>query len=228
MYKAEDDKAVLSVFRDDYSCDNPRDWDNLGTMVCWHRRYSLGDKHNFDSPEDFFFSLAEDIVGDTDKVERVSWERIKDLVMKNVIMLPLYLYDHSGITMSTSSFSCPWDSGQVGWIYVTKEKLREEYGVKFITKNIREKALKALEDEVKEYDCYLTGEVYGFRLEKKVYRQPCEPGVDCCECDSCPEYELEEVASVYGFYGTDWKINGLNDHIPNEYKYLVDKLEYCY
>jgi hypothetical protein len=22
---------------------SPRDWDNLGTMVCWHRRYKLGD-----------------------------------------------------------------------------------------------------------------------------------------------------------------------------------------
>jgi hypothetical protein len=24
--------------------DSPRDWDNLGTMACWHRRYNLGDE----------------------------------------------------------------------------------------------------------------------------------------------------------------------------------------
>ena len=44
------------------------------------------------------------------------------------VILPLYLYDHSGITMSTSVFSCPWDSGQVGWIYAEKKKLIEETG----------------------------------------------------------------------------------------------------
>ena len=45
-----------------------------------------------------------------------------------VVALPLYLYDHSGITMNTSGFSCPWDSGQVGWIYCTKKRFREETG----------------------------------------------------------------------------------------------------
>ena len=29
------------------------------------------------------------------------------------IVQPLYLYDHGGITMNTTGFSCSWDSGQV-------------------------------------------------------------------------------------------------------------------
>jgi hypothetical protein len=28
--------------------ESPREWDNLGTMICQHRRYNLGDKHNYD------------------------------------------------------------------------------------------------------------------------------------------------------------------------------------
>lgn len=36
---------------------NPReDYDNLGTMVCWHRQYNLGDGHTYDDPADFLRS----------------------------------------------------------------------------------------------------------------------------------------------------------------------------
>jgi len=44
------------------------------------------------------------------------------------VILPLYLYDHGGITMSTGAFSCPWDSGQVGWIYAPKKTFIDETG----------------------------------------------------------------------------------------------------
>lgn len=45
----------LQVFRDEYA-ENPCEWDNLGKMVCWHRRYNLGDKHDYESPQDFYES----------------------------------------------------------------------------------------------------------------------------------------------------------------------------
>ena len=34
----------------DYDSDpsNPREWDNFGTMVCFHRRYALGDSFKLD------------------------------------------------------------------------------------------------------------------------------------------------------------------------------------
>lgn len=35
----------------DESPENPRDWDNLGSMYCLHRNYNLGDKHNFSASE---------------------------------------------------------------------------------------------------------------------------------------------------------------------------------
>ena len=58
-----------------------------------------------------------------------------------------------------------WDSGQVGWIYVTLAKLRQEFSVRAVTKGIRERAIKQLEQEVKTYDDFLTGHVYGFIVE---------------------------------------------------------------
>jgi len=83
---------TIELWTDEHA-EDPRQCDNLGKMVCSHRRYKLGDKH----------SLS---VGD-----------IQELTERNdVLWLPLYLYDHSGITMRTTSFADPWDSGQVGII----------------------------------------------------------------------------------------------------------------
>lgn len=164
----------IKIFQDE-SPDSPRDWDNLGTMVCFHRRYNLGDKHDYDH---------NDYSG---------WEEMKKAIDKNedaLIILPLYLYDHSGITMSTSPFSCRWDSGQVGFIYVSKKKVREEYGVKRISPKVAEKALNVLEGEVKTYDQYLTGDVYGYRVYK----------VTTCELGH--EHE-EEIDSCWGYYGQE-------------------------
>ena len=48
---------------------NPRvEWDNFGTMVCFHSRYALGDKHNYSNAEELFQKLvqgsipAEDVI----------------------------------------------------------------------------------------------------------------------------------------------------------------------
>lgn len=218
-----DEKAVLTIFHDD-DAQSPREWDNLGTMVCWHRRYCLGDEHYFTSKDEFLFSLLEETVGDTDRAERIC-ENIKnsidrevyrsygayseavddkllDIIKQKFIILPLYLYDHSGITMNTSGFNCPWDSGQVGWIYISKEKVRQEYGVKRITKKIRDRVIAALKAEVETYSQWLEGNVFGFVLKNA---------------------EGNEVDSCWGFYGTDWKENGLSDAVPNEYRYLLEK-----
>ena len=97
------------------------EFDNLGKMVCFHKRYSLGDDHDIHH-DDFN-----------------GWDEMGEHLTKGhdaVIILPLYLYDHSGITIQTTPFSCPWDSGQVGFIYMDRETiLREAPGnPKIITK----------------------------------------------------------------------------------------------
>ena len=48
-YYAKD--LVLSIIQD-VDAEDPRNWDNLGTMICFHRRYSLGDKHDYSCSED--------------------------------------------------------------------------------------------------------------------------------------------------------------------------------
>ena len=75
--------------------------------------------------------------------------------------------DHSGLAMQTTSFNDPWDSGQVGWIYVSKEDALKEFGGEKMIGAIREKAEDLMRSEVAAYDSYLRGECYGFAALQK-------------------------------------------------------------
>lgn len=138
----------IRIISDDY-CENPREWDNLGTMVCFHKRYQLGDPHLL-SCEDF-----------------ESFDQLEQDLIKNhnaLVTLPLYLYDHSGIMISTTPFSCRWDSGQVGFIYADRDKVMEEYNTSKPDQDLIKLVTDILRHEVDQYNCMLRGEVYRFEI----------------------------------------------------------------
>ena len=161
----------------EHDCDpqSPREWDNLGTMVCWHRNYNLGDEQPSEDPQEYIDALAPHI------------------------SLPLYLYDHGGITMSTGSFACPWDSGQVGFIYVSIAKVKAEYGWKVLTAKRRKQIEQYLRNEVQTYDHYLTNNVYGFTVEQW-------DGVEWGHEDSC-----------WGFFGDDVNESGMMCYLDRDF-----------
>jgi hypothetical protein len=191
---------TVRIFQDEYP-ENPRlMWDNFGTMICFHDRYRLGDEHDYKFPADFVYDWAAHYFNN-DKVHRdfmemASTEFIDTYLTKlekYLIILPLYLYDHSGLTMNTTGFSCPWDSGQVGWIFVKKEDVRKEYSKTKLTPKIRKKAIELLMGEVNIYDQFLCGEVYGYTITDLTGE----------ETDSCggffgdPEdYMISEIQSI--------------------------------
>ena len=145
---------------------NPReDGTNLGNMLCKHRRYSLGDENNI-SIQQIYHDVLDMLNGKK----------------KDVVVLPLYLYDHSGITMNTTGFSCPWDSGLVGCIYADYNKIRSWYGVKKVTKKLIEKVKDTFRSEVKAYADYISGNVYSYTILK-----------DNEEMDSCGGYPYENA-----------------------------------
>lgn len=119
---------------------SPRECQNLGTILYTSLRYSLGDKW-VDSND------INSVINDPDN-----------------ITLPVYAYIHSGIVLNTTGFSCPWDSGQSGVIYVSKEKIRNEFKVKRISASLKEKVINYLRSEVDVFSKYLSGEVYGYRI----------------------------------------------------------------
>ena len=40
------------------------------------------------------------------------------------IKVPVYMYDHSGLAVSTTPFSCHWDSGRLGTMFIENEDLK--------------------------------------------------------------------------------------------------------
>ena len=141
--------------------------------------------------------------------ERAIDEAMQKVISEKYLMLPLYLYDHSGLAMSTESFSgraphAEWDSGQVGWIYVSKEDALKEFDADKMTGAIRQKADALMRSEVAAYDSYLRGECYGFELYKNG--------------------ELSD--SCWGFMGNFSDVlKDMAAYLPDECKGMVDHLE---
>jgi len=200
---------------------NPREWASEDphaiSLICWHNRYNLGDEHRYDS-ETFHLELA--MEADADLEDRVydlenrhyqrliragaSHEaacalvearlaRYVEKALEGWYIVPIYMYDHSGISLSTGPFSCRWDSGQVGWAVLSPEAAKNYPDPK-----------KAIESEVETYSQYVSGDVWGFVLE------------EAKTCDTCGHTEWEEVDSCWGFYGSDPAENGIYDNLPQE------------
>ena len=134
-FKMKDKEGVeytLKIVTDD-SPDNPRNWDNVCTMVCFYRGYTLGDKHSYDNSDEFFEDILHNICGLKYKdFEDLSTREKYKLACESdkVYIQELNVYDHSILTISTSSgypYNDCWDAGCVGWIYVSKERALEEW-----------------------------------------------------------------------------------------------------
>lgn len=171
----------------DEDAPNPRiDYDNVGVMLCKHRNYILGDRKRGESEPS-----ADEIIAVTKR--------------KDVLWMPLYLYDHSGITIkagapqadwmsSANRYACDgagWDTSTVGIIYCTKKKSVEEWGKKKFTKDVEQRAIKYLQGEVETYASYLEGDVIGFIAT----------GPDGEEIDSCWGFFPDDSEG----YGKRWE-----------------------
>lgn len=156
---------------------NPcKDLDMAGTMVCFHDRYNLGHTGGNRGKQDYARKEYRGLWREPSDFEEW-WEEHG----VGGIRLPLRLYDHSGLTMSVGSGASPfdsggWDSGQVGWIFITHDEILREWT------SDQEKAEACLRAEVETYDQYLTGQVYGYVVEDD----------DGNHLDSC-----------YGFFGEE-------------------------
>lgn len=182
MYEKEsiDYKGMTIKVCYDENADSPREWDNLGTIYSNNRNYNL-DNHDIDE------LLDED--GELNEKE----------LSKYFIWLPVYAYEHSGITVSTGHgypYNDRWDSGLFGIIAVSKERVRKEYGWKKITEERRKRIEKYLDGEIEVLDMYFTGEVYGFVSEDE---------------------DGEQIDSCWGFYGDE----GIKEAIE-EAKSVID------
>ena len=97
---------------------------------------------------------------------------------------PIYAYTHSGMTVSTTPFSCRWDSGVLGYVAAKRPSRGGEF-------KRRASFRAALDSYVKVLDDYLQGDCFGYEVE-----------IDGEVTDSC-----------WGFIGSDHTASGLMDYV---------------
>jgi hypothetical protein len=126
----------------------PWDWDELGTVAHWHRGYDLGGE----SPQ-----------------KQSHQEFLEEAEAGGYIMIPFSMYEHGGITLyaghGNHAFDgAGWDSGPIGYLYTTPERVEELCGKDKGVPYGKEWVEKRLEGELQTLDDYYTGSVYGYTI----------------------------------------------------------------
>lgn len=150
---------LIEIFPDP-DISNPREDEVMGRIATVHlSRYRIADEGAPTIPDD---------VG--------SWEGaaywLRNHVADLAVILPLFLYDHSVQSVSTESFfgraqHAAWDSGQVGFIYATRQDIKRVTGRTKLTKATVARAERILREEVQAYDYYVRGEGYGYKVTNR-------------------------------------------------------------
>lgn len=190
-------KYTVQVLQD-FDPMSPEDWEQDAILACFHNRYVIGPDHGYS----------------IDEVKRIAKDE------KNYFSLPVYAYIHSGITISTGSFSCPWDSGQVGIVFIEKSKVREIFGIKRISPKIKQRAFNLLKGTVEDWDNFLTGDVYGF-----VVKDENDEVIDSCwGFYGDTDYALQEGIAIAEYL----EAQELKQHINKVKQWIANKVPVIY
>ena len=163
----------------DHECDSPDDWgDNDYFLVYDHRNFTITRK-GFD-PQDIFDAMQ---------------KRAK--LYDDYFYFPVYAYIHSGISLQLQRWfpGLPqghneFDVSFKGFALVKRQK----------GSYIRDKAYEIAKSVVEEWNDYLSGNVYGYIVEK----------------------DDEHIDSCWGFYG-DYEKSGIIEEAKNVVDWQVKK-----
>ena len=193
-----DGRKLRLVIEQDEFPEDPRSWDNIGTMLCFHRRYQLGDCNTNRETEEQLAEICRKYGKSDEEINEMTFaEEIQFILdQDNICGLPLYITDHSGISMQTYRFDA-WDSLFAGLIFVEKDFylalmcLKDEEGWK-------EKAKETLKSEIEIYSDFLEGNVYRWTLYEPIIE--IRQSMDGKELSRKIDEEGEVVDSMGGFY----------------------------
>ena len=152
-------------------------------IVIEYEQYLESPRKEYDNMGHLVFTDNRELTGDgimsVDEMNEI-------LADPDAIWLPVYVFSHSGITVRTYPFSCPWDSWLGGIIYVYRNEAVKWGGFTIEGEELDEQIRKNLQGEVDTYDQFLRGDVYWFKIVKE---------------DDDDEY-LDSCGWIYGFEWT--------------------------
>lgn len=141
--------TITVEYDDDTSAYNPRHYANSKIVTSVRGRKTFSDD-----------TLRNDLWGSNVTEAAQNYARENDIDFNDMIYITVYGYSHSGFSISASSFSCPWDSGVVGFIFESKKAVREEFGVKRISKKLHQEIVSRLIGEIENVDYWLNTTYY--------------------------------------------------------------------
>lgn len=155
------DKKI--VVRSDEYAEDPLDWGHFEFFSTHKKYYTKNKNKTIADKEGNLWGI-----GNFD-----SLEEIEAFLSKNDYLYRfVYIYEHSGFCLWTSEkrqnpngMDMFFDSGCFGFLYVSKEKVRRNYGVKRITKKIQEQVYEHIDSFVSnEWEMYFNGEIYEYEV----------------------------------------------------------------
>jgi hypothetical protein len=169
---------VIEVYHDDHA-EDPTGGDGwLSTFSHWHRRYMFAKcaergRHS---------GIVEDVQQCQDG-SRVS--------------IPVGMLDHSGVSLWEGTGHHPadaggWDSGQVGFLWTDKDRVRQHLGYE-LTPETAENVREQLRQELKVLAAWVAGECYGYFTRDLDGEEPGDPLDNCFGFVGDMDYMLQEA-----------------------------------
>ena len=178
----------------DQDATTPREWDNLGTiLIAPNKAHWIAT-----SPDDIVDTSIP--FGNNPHEHWENLRRDQNLKKSEIaIAYPITKYEHGEIFLQLGHKS-GWDHDVVGFIYVTKETLRKEYGAKRITKSVIERAENHLRDELGTLTAWLNGDCYGWRIKEYALT---DDGLDWKEVDT--------LDACWGYFDKEQALDDMQD-----------------
>lgn len=161
MHEIKINDRVTAVLTYDEDCQGPGDC-MLGKIY-----YVKGSRYRLGT-----------VAADAGRMRKIN----NDIATGELVGLPVYAYVHSGTQLSTTPFSCPFDSGPAGFIACSHEDIKDWFGEHHCKST--EEVLKVLRDEVEEFSKFLQGDVYNIAIH----------------------VDGKEEELIGGFYGFDYAV----------------------
>lgn len=208
------DDHVLEISQDE-DAESPDSWNNTDIFLVYdHRQFYI--KREGYNPKDIFEYTS-------------NIEQYKGSKFDNYFIFKVFAYIHSGVSLSLAHNGDVWDTSTTGYILVDKN----DFDFDLQRKSIEELKDKSDFDIAKYYaeglidtwNTYLSGETYKYSIYKKLYYKKLYlRGTDSYIGETL-YYDIEEVDSLCGFYGTNYK--EILDHIEERYldETIINKIK---
>jgi len=202
----------IEIIQDDM-CENPNDRgdSSLHFLVYDHNQFYIESK--LVSGQEIFDQMHEEPDIRTFDIPN-PYRKKGESFNTPFFFFPVYAYIHSGVSLSLGRGTDTWDTSFKGFVMISTEYWPDE-----------EEAVKCAEAVLKEWNDYLSGNVWGYRITDEEGEDR-----DSCFCYVGDEdYCIDDAKSVVDWYAKDdqkkhWNLlkTWIKNHVPLQYRYSLE------